>query len=127
MHTTLVTTQELASHPQWRVFDCRHDLAKPDLGEAQYRQAHIPGALYVHLDRDLSAAKTGTNGRHPLPAREVFAATAGRVGIAPGIRVVVYDRQGAMFAARAWWMLRWLGHAAVAVLDGGLTAWQRAR
>jgi len=85
------------------------------------------GALRdVIADGALSAAKSGTNGRHPLPSREAFAATAGRFGIAPETRVVVYDRQGAMFAARAWWMLRWLGHAAVAVLDGGLPAWQRA-
>jgi thiosulfate/3-mercaptopyruvate sulfurtransferase len=78
----------------------------------------------VHLDRDLCGAKTGHNGRHPLPERSVFAATVARLGITPATQVVVYDRQGAMYAARLWWMLRWLGHAPVALLDGGLAAWQ---
>ena len=108
------------------ILDASFDLADTAAGERSHLEGHLPGALHVHLDRDLSAAKTGTNGRHPLPSRNAFAATAGRFGIAPETRVVVYDRQGAMFAARAWWMLRWLGHAAVAVLDGGLAAWQRA-
>ena len=67
MFTTLVSTQALARHPEWRLFDCRHDLFKPELGEAQYREAHLPGALFAHLERDLSGPKTGTNGRHPLP------------------------------------------------------------
>jgi thiosulfate/3-mercaptopyruvate sulfurtransferase len=106
------------------LIDVSFDLANPAAGEAAYLQAHLPGAHYLHLDRDLSAPKTGRNGRHPLPAREAFAQRVGALGIGPDTPVVVYDRQGAMFAARGWWMLRWLGHEAVAVLDGGLAAWQ---
>jgi thiosulfate/3-mercaptopyruvate sulfurtransferase len=123
MHTTLVSTDELASHlADWRIFDCRHDLAKPEWGEAQYRASHIPGALFAHLDRDLSAPKTGKNGRHPLPDPQTFAAWLGRQGLKPGDQVVCYD--GA-YAARLWWMLRWVGHSAVAVLDGGFAKWTR--
>lgn len=116
----------LASDPAPVLIDVSFDLADPAAGEAAYLQAHLPGAHYLHLDRDLSAPKTGRNGRHPLPAREAFAQRIGALGIGPDTPVVVYDRQGAMFAARAWWMLRWLGHQAVAVLDGGLPAWQAA-
>ena len=116
----------LRDGPSPVVLDTSFDLADTGAGERSFREGHLPGARYVHLDRDLSAPKTGTNGRHPLPSREAFAATAARLGIAPQTPVVVYDRQGAMFAARAWWMLRWLGHEAVAVLDGGLPAWQQA-
>ncbi len=106
------------------VLDASFDLADPAAGERAYAEAHIAGARHVHLDRDLSTAKTGRNGRHPLPARAAFAATVGRLGIAPGTPVVVYDRQRGVFAARLWWMLRWLGHADVAVLDGGFAAWR---
>ena len=106
------------------LIDVSFDLANPAAGEASYLQAHLPGAHYLHLDRDLSGAKTGRNGRHPLPTREVFAQRVGALGIGPDTPVVVYDRQGAPYAARCWWMLRWLGHEAVAVLDGGLGAWQ---
>lgn len=109
------------------LLDATFDLANPAAGERLHAQGHLPGALYAHLDRDLSAPKTGRNGRHPLPSRESFAATAGRLGITPLTPVVVYDRQGGMFAARVWWMLRWLGHAPVAVLDGALNAWLEAR
>lgn len=108
------------------VIDASFDLADPSLGERQFAEAHVAGARYLHLDRDLSGARTGRNGRHPLPAREAFARTVGALGIGPSTPVVVYDRQGAMYAARAWWMLRWLGHDAVAVLDGGLDAWRAA-
>ena len=108
------------------VVDCRHDLARPDAGEAAWREAHIPGALFMHLDRDLSAPKTGRNGRHPLPSAEVFSALLGALGISPQHRVVAYDDAGGMFAARLWWMLRWIGHADAAVLDCGLTAWRAA-
>ena len=112
------------------LLDCSFALTDTALGERQYREAHLPGALYVHLDRDLSGAKSGPDGRfrgrHPLPTREAFAATAGALGIVPATPVVAYDRQGGMYAARAWWLLRWLGHASVAVLDGGLPAWQAA-
>lgn len=106
------------------ILDASFDLADPAAGERAYAEGHLPGARYVHLDRDLSGPRTGLNGRHPLPARAAFAATAGRLGVAPGVQVVVYDRQGSSFAVRAWWLLRWLGHEAVAVLDGGLPAWQ---
>lgn len=106
--------------------DTGFDLADPGAGERAWAAAHLPGAHYLHLDRDLSAAKTGRNGRHPLPTREDFAAVAGRIGITPTTQVVVYDAHGGVFASRAWWMLRWIGHAAVAVLDGGRAAWQAA-
>jgi thiosulfate/3-mercaptopyruvate sulfurtransferase len=114
----------LASPTPPVLIDVSFDLANPAAGEASYLQAHLPGAHYLHLDRDLSSSKTGYNGRHPLPTREVFAQRVGALGIGPDTPVVVYDRQGAMFAARCWWMLRWLGHETVAVLDGGLGAWQ---
>ena len=116
----------LERSPRPVLIDTSFDLADPAAGERSYREGHLPGAHYLHVDRDLSAQKTGTNGRHPLPAREAFAATAGGLGITPDTPVVVYDRQQGMYAARAWWMLRWLGHRAVALLDGGLDAWQAA-
>ena len=123
MPTALVSTAELSAHPQWRVFDCRHDLLKPELGEAQYREAHIPGALFARMERDLSGPKTGRNGRHPLPSREAFAAWLGRQGLKPSDQVVCYDAGNASMAARLWWMLRWSGHEGAAVLDGGLAKW----
>jgi thiosulfate/3-mercaptopyruvate sulfurtransferase len=106
------------------VIDCRHDLAQPDAGEAAWAGSHIPGALFMHLDRDLSSVKTGGNGRHPLPSPAAFTALLGRCGITPQHTVVAYDDAGGMFAARLWWMLRWAGHADAAVLDGGLAAWR---
>ena len=122
---TLVSTAELAAHlGSWRVFDCRHDLAKPELGAEQYREAHIPGALFASLDRDLSAAKTGSNGRHPLPDAQAFGAWLGRQGLRRGDQVVCYDAANGAMAARLWWMLRWVGHDEVAVLDGGFAKWQ---
>ena len=108
------------------VIDTRFDLTDPAAGERAWRESHLPGAHYLHLDRDLSAAKTGRNGRHPLPDRDAFAARVGRLGIGPATRVVAYDAQGGVYAARLWWMLRWLGHEEVAVLDGGLPAWVAA-
>ena len=120
---TLVATGELARHPQWRVFDCRHDLLKHELGERQYRESHIPGAAFAHLDRDLSAPKNGVNGRHPLPDPNVFIAWLGRQGLQPSDQVVAYDGGPGAMAARLWWMLRWVGHDAVAVLDGGFAKW----
>ena len=108
------------------VLDAGFDLADPAAGERSHAEAHLPGARYVHLDRDLSGAKTGRNGRHPLPDRGAFAVRVGSLGIKPGTQVVVYDGQGGIFASRVWWLLRWLGHEAVAVLDGGLAAWQAA-
>jgi thiosulfate/3-mercaptopyruvate sulfurtransferase len=123
MRNTLVSTEALATHPQWRVFDCRHDLAKPDLGEQQYREAHIPGARFAHLERDLSAAKTGSNGRHPLPDPRAFTAWLAQQGVEPSDQMVCYDAGNGSFAARLWWMLRWIGHDAAAVLDGGYAKW----
>ena len=120
----LVSTAELAAHlDRWRVFDCRHDLTKPDLGDEQYRQAHIPGALFASMDRDLSAPKTGSNGRHPLPDPNAFADWLGRCGVKPTDQIVAYDAANGAMAARLWWLLRWVGHDAVAVLDGGLAKW----
>lgn len=112
------------------VLDTSFDLADPGAGERDHLAAHVPGALYLHLERDLSGPKQSPDGhfrgRHPLPDLDTFAALVGRCGIGPEIPVVIYDRQGGMVAARAWWMLRWLGHAEVAVLDGGIAAWQAA-
>ncbi len=129
MSTTLVSTQELAAHlndPGWRVFDCRHDLADPGYGEKAYARGHLPGAQFLHLDRDLSGARTGRNGRHPLPTRQDFAAKLAACGVGSGTQVVAYDNEGGAFAARLWWMLRWVGHDRAAVLDGGLPGWRRA-
>ncbi|MDO9315888.1 MAG: sulfurtransferase [Burkholderiaceae bacterium] len=128
VHSTLIDPEALLSltgrSEPALILDTSFDLADPAAGERAFLGAHLPGAHHVHLDRDLCGAKTGHNGRHPLPERGVFATTAGRLGITPATQVVVYDRQGAMYAARLWWMLRWLGHEAVAVLDGGFAAWQ---
>jgi thiosulfate/3-mercaptopyruvate sulfurtransferase len=124
-HTTLVSTALLADNLQsWRVFDCRHDLARPELGEQQYREAHLPGALFAHLDRDLSAPKSGANGRHPLPERKAFIAWLGEQGLKRDDQVVCYDASSGATAARLWWMLRWVGHDAAAVLDGGFAKWR---
>ena len=108
------------------LIDTRFDLADPFAGERAWREGHLPGAFYLHLDRDLSVTKTGRNGRHPLPDRSAFAQTLGRIGVTPERQVVALDAQGGMYAARAWWMLQWMGHAQVAVLDGGLAAWAEA-
>ncbi len=108
------------------LLDCGFELSNPSAGAQAYATGHLPGALYAHLDDDLAGIKTGQNGRHPLPDFAAFAATAGRWGVAPGVQVVTYDNQGGPYAARAWWLLRWLGHAEVAVLDGGVAAWQAA-
>ena len=121
--TTLISAAEIAARLGTEaplvLLDCRFDLFDTGAGERDWAAGHLPGAFYAHLDRDLSGAKTGRNGRHPLPDFDTFAATAGRWGVAPGVQVVVYDAQGGPYAARAWWLLRWLGHDAVAVLDGG--------
>jgi thiosulfate/3-mercaptopyruvate sulfurtransferase len=126
--TTLVSTDQLAQRLEdWRIFDCRHDLAQPQLGEQQYAEAHIPGALFAHLDRDLSAPRDGRNGRHPLPYSGAFIAWLGQQGLRPEDQVVCYDASNGTIAARLWWMLRWVGHDAVAVLDGGLAKWLAER
>lgn len=122
----LVPSQDLERHlsdPFWRIFDCRHDLADPAWGETQYLKGHIPGAQFAHLDRDLSGTKTGRNGRHPLPSPEKFTAWLSQCGVAPEHGVLAYDDAGGMYAARLWWLLRWVGHERAAVLDGGLGAW----
>lgn len=108
------------------ILDCRHDLAQPTWGEQQFRLGHIPGAVFAHLDHDLAGARNGANGRHPLPSPDTFAARLRSWGVRQASRVVVYDAAQGAYAARAWWMLRWLGHSQVAVLDGGWQAWLAA-
>jgi thiosulfate/3-mercaptopyruvate sulfurtransferase len=127
-YTTLIDTATLATlltHPDVVVVDCRYDLSSPDAGQLGYLEGHVPGAVYAHLGRDLSGVKTGKNGRHPLPAPDVLAATLGRLGIDRRTQVVAYDQDSGAWAARLWWLLRWMGHEAAAVLDGGLAAWIR--
>jgi len=124
--TALVSTEILARRledPDWVVFDCRHDLSDPTRGRGEYATSHIPGALFLHLDDDLSAPKSGKNGRHPLPDLQVLKDKLGRAGVDSRKQVVAYDAQGGMVAARLWWLLRWLGHLPVAVLDGGWNQW----
>ena len=123
---TLISASILAEHlddPQWVIFDCRFSLADTAAGERAYAEGHIPGARYAHLDRDLSSPITASSGRHPLPDPAVLAAKLGNWGVARDTQVVVYDDTGGSIAARLWWLLRWLGHAEVAVLDGGINAW----
>lgn len=125
-YTTILSAPALHSRlgsQGWVVFDVRHDLMDVAAGEAAYRGGHIPGARFLHLDRDLSGAKDGTNGRHPLPDRQAFASCLAAHGVGPSTQVVVYDAHGGMYASRLWWMCRWIGHEAVAVLDGGIPQW----
>ena len=146
MYTTLITAEELQSlqtvGTPAMVFDCTFDLMKPASGQAQYAASHIPGAVYANLDTDLSArhgapgkhgvliakdeSLPGSGGRHPLPNRERFAEWLSSVGFRNDMQAVVYDRNGANYCGRLWWMLKWMGHEAVAVLDGGLQAWESA-
>lgn len=134
-HDTLVSVETLAARlatpspagpPDWLVCDCSFDLADPGAGRRLFAQGHLPGAVYLHLDEDLSGAKTGHNGRHPLPEPDRLAQRMAALGAGDHTQIVVYDSSGGMFAARAWWLLRWLGHRAAAVLDGGSTAWRAA-
>ncbi|MEP6678117.1 MAG: sulfurtransferase [Betaproteobacteria bacterium] len=131
MYTTLISTDELAARlddASIALFDVRHDLGSPESwGEHEHKASHLPHAVFLHLDRDLSATKNGSNGRHPLPTPEACAALFGRMGIDAGKQVVIYDQGSGSFAARMWWMLRWLGHDAVAVLDGGFAKWTREK
>jgi thiosulfate/3-mercaptopyruvate sulfurtransferase len=125
-YTTLVDTATLAGfvgNPDVAIVDCRFDLHAPAWGEQAYLEGHIPGAVYADLDRDLTGPKTGGNGRHPLPDPSALVAAVGRLGIDDGVQVVAYDQDSGMFASRLWWLLRWLGHDAVAVLDGGFAKW----
>lgn len=125
---TLIEAEALAPRldsPRLRVFDCRFDLARPDHGSQCYREAHLPGAAYADLNRDLSAPPTPSSGRHPLPDPGSFAARLRAWGVDEDSEIVVYDDDSGMYAARLWWMLRWLGHDDVAVLNGGLGRWRQ--
>jgi thiosulfate/3-mercaptopyruvate sulfurtransferase len=133
MYTTLITTPQLMALQQsgqpLMVFDCSFELMKPEQGQQQYLRAHIPGAQRADLDQHLSApdaASAINGGRHPLPTREAFAAWLASLGFTSDMQAVVYDRQNASYCGRLWWMLKWLGHEAVAVLDGGLPDWEVA-
>ena len=141
MYNTLISVEQLQtlrdSGLPYTVFDCSFLLTDPNAGEAMYQEAHILGAVYANLDKHMSAAKyaatgkpapgtSASGGRHPLPTRETFAAWLGSVGFDNTQQAVVYDRQGANYCGRLWWMLKWAGHERVAVLDGGLQAWQAA-
>jgi thiosulfate/3-mercaptopyruvate sulfurtransferase len=124
--TTLITSAELAEEATNKalvIVDCRFDLANVPWGRGEYLARHIPRAVYAHLDADLSGAKTGTNGRHPLPDPNQLRETLSRLGIGSDTQVVAYDEGSAMYAARLWWLLRWMGHESVAVLDGGFAKW----
>jgi thiosulfate/3-mercaptopyruvate sulfurtransferase len=131
MYTTLISAQDLAAHiddPDWVVVDCRHDLMNLAAGREGYAIGHLPGAVFGDIETQLSGAKRGPDGvfrgRHPLPEKEALAETLRSWGVNDRSQVVAYDAHGGMYAARLWWLLRWLGHEAVAVLDGGMAAWQ---
>jgi len=127
LYKTLVSRDTLEQHlqdPRWVIVDCRFNLSDPEAGEAAYRESHLPNARYAHLERDLSGSKTATSGRHPLPAPQSLARRLGAWGIDSPKQVVAYDDAGGAMAARLWWLLRWLGHTAVAVLDGGIHRWR---
>lgn len=121
--TTIVSVDELAAHPEWRIFDCSHSLTDPEAGAQAYAAGHIPGALHARMEAVLSGERTGRNGRNPLPCPDAFARWLGAMGIGPDDQVICYDRAGNTAAARLWWMLRWVGHGPVAVLDGAMQAW----
>ena len=124
--TTLISAamlRDLVGKPEIAIIDCRFDLMNPDGGRRAYLEGHIPGARYADLNRDLSAPITATSGRHPLPTPSDFAGTLVRLGIGRATQVIAYDDSAGAFAARLWWMLRWVGHPAAAVLDGGIKAW----
>jgi thiosulfate/3-mercaptopyruvate sulfurtransferase len=126
-YTTLISCADAHTqiyNPAWRFFDCRFDLMKPDSGQEQYRADHIPGATYVHLNEDLSSPIGPRTGRHPLPDVNALATKLCQWGVGDETQVVVYDNDIGMFASRMWWLLRWLGHEKVAVLDGGYQAWK---
>jgi thiosulfate/3-mercaptopyruvate sulfurtransferase len=133
MFTTLIDAKTLSQHlndPQWVILDCRHDLMNPDFGRNAFAEGHIEGAQFANIDTDLSGPKVGADGvfrgRHPLPDRSALIETLRAWGINDDSQVVSYDAHGGMFAARLWWLLRWVGHGAVAVLDGGLASWNAA-
>ena len=133
MHQTLISAADLAAHiddPAWVVVDCRHDLMNLAAGRDGYAAGHLPGAVFADIETVLSGAKVGSDGafrgRHPLPEKEALTDALRGFGIDDTTQVVAYDAHGGMFAARLWWLLRWLGHEAVAVLDGGMAAWEAA-
>ena len=124
--SNLISAEELSSRidsPDLRIIDCRFDLADTSAGRLSYLDAHIPGAVYADLDNDLAAPVTHDTGRHPLPTAAKFADTCRRLGVSNTTEVVVYDRDSGAHAARAWWMLCWLGHTRVRLLDGGFERW----
>ena len=126
--TLLVQPAELARYlddPDWIAFDVRHDLANPAKGREAYAEGHVPGAYFLSMEDDAAGPKTGRNGRHPLPDLATFAALMNRCGVAPGRQVVIYDDAGGSYAVRLWWMLQWLGHDRVGILDGGWPAWMK--
>lgn len=129
MYTTLIDCQTLAGQldePDWVIVDCRFDLLQPQAGRVAYAVGHLPGAVYADLNQDLSGPVTPTSGRHPLPDPQRLADILGCWGVSPHSQVLAYDAGNSAFAVRLWWLLRWLGHPAVAVLDGGFQAWQVA-
>jgi thiosulfate/3-mercaptopyruvate sulfurtransferase len=129
MYTTLIEPAQLAAlmgEPKCAILDCRFELSQPDWGERAYAAGHIPHALYAHLDRDLAGAISARSGRHPLPSVEAWSATLAGWGIDERVQVVAYDQGSGAYAARAWWLLRWVGHEKVAVLNGGYAAWLAA-
>lgn len=133
MHTTLISAPELqqliASGAPLRLFDCSYELMKPEAGLTQFEAEHLPGSVHVHLEHhlsDKSGPDRASGGRHPLPSRANFAARLGQLGLDNAQQVVVLDRQAITTSGRLWWMLKWCGHEAVAVLDGGLAAWKAA-
>jgi thiosulfate/3-mercaptopyruvate sulfurtransferase len=127
MFTTLISATELAAHlgqPNWLVIDSRHDLMNPAHGRDAHARSRIPGARFVDLDTQLAGRHTGQNGRHPLPDPDTFRQLVAQLGIGPDTQVIVHDDHTGQSAGRFWWMLRWLGHAGVAVLDGGFKGWE---
>jgi len=125
-YSTIVSTAQVAAHlSDWAIVDCRWDLQDAAWGPSSYQLGHIPGAVHARLDADLAGPKTGVGGRHPIPSMESLEALFGRLGIGAGTQVAVYDQDIGMFASRLWWMLRYAGHDAVAVVDGGWAKWHR--
>ena len=126
MYTGLISTEELGrqlSDPALVLVDCRHNLSDVNAGQRAYGASHLPGARFMHMDRELSGERTGGNGRHPLPDVAALAGTLSRAGIDASKQVVAYDQNNGMWASRLWWLLHWLGHDAAAVLDGGIDKW----
>ena len=127
--TTLIdanTLSEQLRREDLSLFDCRFDLGNVSWGETEYARAHLPGALYLHLDRDLSSPISAQSGRHPLPYPGSFAARLAELGVTPESQIVAYDQGNGAYGARLWWLARWIGLRNVAVLDGGIAAWRAA-